>query len=244
MTNPHSASASGSWLSIETSSEACSVALRIVGDTRERFELAPRRHAELILPMMLSLLAEAELTLGQLDGIAFGRGPGSFTSLRIGIGVVQGLAWGSDLPVVPVSSLAAVAQTAVDQLAGRQGLESQIRRVSVAMDARMKEVYCANFDVDSNGFVYLSGGEQVCPPANVRAEGAAEVCAAGNGFERYPELEKLGAELGLCMPDCWPRASAVSSLADKWLEHNSPLPAEQAQPVYIRNQVAVKPHIA
>jgi len=105
-------------------------------------------------------------------------------------------------------------------------------------------VYCANFDVDSNGFVYLSGGEQVCPPANVRAEGAAEVCAAGNGFERYPELEKLGAELGLCMPDCWPRASAVSSLADKWLEHNSPLPAEQAQPVYIRNQVAVKPHIA
>ena len=99
MTNPHSASASGSWLSIETSSEACSVALRIVGDTRERFELAPRRHAELILPMMLSLLAEAELTLGQLDGIAFGRGPGSFTSLRIGIGVVQGLAWGSDLPV-------------------------------------------------------------------------------------------------------------------------------------------------
>ncbi len=244
MTNPHSASASGSWLSIETSSEACSVALRIVGDTRERFELAPRRHAELILPMMLSLLAEAELTLGQLDGIAFGRGPGSFTSLRIGIGVVQGLAWGSDLPVVPVSSLAAVAQTAVDQLAGRQGLESQIRRVSVAMDARMKEVYCANFDVDSNGFVYLSGGEQVCPPASVRAEGAAEVCAAGNGFERYPELEKLGAELGLCMPDCWPRASAVSSLADKWLEHNSPLPAEQAQPVYIRNQVAVKPHIA
>ena len=244
MTNPHSASASGSWLSIETSSEACSVALRIDGDTRERFELAPRRHAELILPMMLSLLAEAELTLGQLDGIAFGRGPGSFTSLRIGIGVVQGLAWGSDLPVVPVSSLAAVAQTAVDQLAGRQGLDSQIRRVSVAMDARMKEVYCANFDVDSNGFVYLSGGEQVCPPANVRAEGAAEVCAAGNGFERYPELEKLGAELGLCMPDCWPRASAVSSLADKWLEHNSPLPAEQAQPVYIRNQVAVKPHIA
>jgi len=244
MTNPHSASASGSWLSIETSSEACSVALRIDGDTRERFELAPRRHAELILPMMLSLLAEAELTLGQLDGIAFGRGPGSFTSLRIGIGVVQGLAWGSDLPVVPVSSLAAVAQTAVNQLAGRQGLESQIRRVSVAMDARMKEVYCANFDVDSNGFVYLSGGEQVCPPANVRAEGAAEVCAAGNGFERYPELEKLGAELGLCMPDCWPRASAVSSLADKWLEHNSPLPAEQAQPVYIRNQVAVKPHIA
>ena len=244
MTSSHSASVSGSWLSIETSSEACSVALRINTETRERFELASRRHAELILPMVLSLLAEAELAPGQLDGIAFGRGPGSFTSLRIGIGVVQGLAWGSDLPVAPVSSLAAVAQTAIDQLALGQGHEPEIRRVCVAMDARLKEVYFANFEVDSHGLVNLSGGEQVCPPANVRAgaraDDAAEVCAAGNGFERYPELEILGTDLGLCIADCWPRASAVSRLAGKWLEHNSPLPAEQAQPVYIRNQVAVK----
>ena len=244
MTSPHSAAASGSWLSIETSSEACSVALRINAETRERFELAPRRHAELILPMVSSLLAEAELALGQLDGIAFGRGPGSFTSLRIGIGVVQGLAWGQDLPVVPVSSLAAVAQTAIDQLSVMPGPEPEIRRVCVAMDARMKEVYHANFEVDSDGLVTLSGGEQVCLPANVRSDArvqsAAEVCAAGNGFERYPELEKLGGELGLCLPECWPRAVAVSRLADKWMEHNSPLPADQAQPVYIRNQVAVK----
>jgi len=244
MTSLHSASHSGSWLSIETSSEACSVALRINSETREKFELAPRRHAELILPMVLSLLAEAELALGQLDGIAFGRGPGSFTSLRIGIGVVQGLAWGQDLPVVPVSSLAAVSQTAIGQLSVRQGPEPEIRRVCVAMDARMKEVYHANFEANSNGLVNLSGEEQVCPPAgvrpDVRLEGSAEVCAAGNGFERYPELEKLGAELGICLPDCWPRASAVSRLADKWLQHNSPLPADQAQPVYIRNQVAIK----
>jgi tRNA threonylcarbamoyladenosine biosynthesis protein TsaB len=248
MKSPYSASASGSWLSIETSSEACSVALRIDGTIREKFEHAPRRHAELLLPMVLSLLAEAELTLSQLDGIAFGRGPGSFTSLRIGIGVVQGLAWGSDLPVAPVSSLAAVAQTVLDQLVRLRSPEPKIRRVCVAMDARMKEVYCANFDVEADRIVNLSGGEQVCPPSyvlsGIRAESAAEVCAAGNGFERYPELEKLGTELGLCIPECWPRASAVSRLADQWLEHNSPLPADQAQPVYLRNQVAVKPHIA
>jgi len=219
------------------------VALSIFGETQEKFELAPRRHAELILPMVRSLLAEAELALGQLDGIAFGRGPGSFTSLRIGIGVVQGLAWGADLPVVPVSSLAAVAQAAL-----AQGLPPGVCRICVAMDARMQEVYTANFEVDADGFVIPSGEEKVCPPDDVhpeaegvRPDGAVEVCAAGNGFELYPELEKLAGELGFCIPDCWPRASAISYLAARWLESNKPLPAAQAQPVYIRNQVAIKP---
>jgi len=231
-------------LSIETSTESCSVALSIGENLWEKFEHAPRRHAELILPMVRSLLTEAELALGQLDAIAFGRGPGSFTSLRIGIGVVQGLAWGADLPVVPVSSLAAVTQAAVER-----GLSPGVCRVCVAMDARMQEVYTANFHLDVDGFVIPSGEEQVCPPddvctedaAGVRPEGAAGVCAAGNGFEVYPELEKLAGELGLYVPDCWPRAAAISRLAARWLENNKPLPAAQAQPVYIRNQVAIKP---
>lgn len=231
-------------LSIETSAECCSVALSDGEDTREKYEHAPRRHAELILPMVRSLLAEAELALGQLGGIAFGRGPGSFTSLRIGIGVVQGLAWGADLPVVPVSSLAAVAQAACDR-----GLPPGVGRVCVAMDARMQEVYTANFEVDADGFVIPSGEEQVCPPGYIRTEhaawlhpeGTAGVCAAGNGFEVYPELEKLAGELGFYLSDCWPRASAISRLAARWLENNQPLPAAQAQPVYIRNQVAIKP---
>lgn len=212
------------------------MALSIFGNLREKFEHAPRRHAELILPMVRSLLGDAELAVGQLDGIAFGRGPGSFTSLRIGIGVVQGLAWGADLPVVPVSSLAAVAQAALDR-----DLPPGIDRICVAMDARMQEVYTANFDVDADGLVVLSGEEQVCPPPGVRPEGAAGVCAAGNGFEVYPELEKLAGKLGFCIPDCWPRAGAVSRLAARWLESNQPLPAAQAQPVYIRNLVAIKP---
>ena len=223
-------------LSIETSAESCSVALSVFDNTREKFEHAPRRHAELILPMVSSLLAEAELEPGQLDGIAFGRGPGSFTSLRIGIGVVQGLAWGADLPVVPVSSLAAVAQAALER-----GLPPGVRRICVAMDARMQEVYTADFEVDADGFVILSGEERVCPPGDVQAQGTVDVCAAGNGFEVYPELEKLAGELGHCLPDCWPRAGVVSRLAARWLESNKPLPAAQAQPVYIRNKVANKP---
>ncbi len=223
-------------LSIETSAECCSVALSIGANTWEKFEHAPRRHAELILPMVRSLLGEAELALGQLDGIAFGRGPGSFTGLRIGIGVVQGLAWGADLPVVPVSSLAAVAQVALER-----SPSSGVCRVCVAMDARMQEVYTANFAVDVDGFVIPSGEEQVCPPGKVRPEGTAGVCAAGNGFEIYPELEELSRGLQICIRDCWPRAGAISQLAARWLENNQPLPAALAQPVYIRNQIAIKP---
>ena len=102
-------------LAIETATETCSVALSINGEVMELYEHAPRQHAELLLPWVRQLLAEAGLTFNSLDGIAFSRGPGSFTSLRIGIGVVQGLAWASDLPVVPVSSLAATAQAAVGE---------------------------------------------------------------------------------------------------------------------------------
>ncbi len=223
-------------LSIETSADSCSVALSTGEATREKFELAPRRHAELILPMVRSLLAEAGWVLGQLDCIAFGRGPGSFTSLRIGIGVVQGLAWGADLPVVPVSSLAAVAQAAFEQ-----NLPPGVRHICVAMDARMQEVYTANFQVDGEGFVVSSGEERVCLPGDVGFEAANGICVVGNGFEKYPELEKPAGNAGLYVADCWPRARAVSHLAMRWLKHNKPLAAALAQPVYIRNQVAIKP---
>ena len=102
-------------LAIDTSTEACSAALVVNGELSFRYEFAPRRHAELILPMIDDLLADAELSLTQLDGLGFGRGPGAFTGVRIATGVIQGLALSADLPVVPISSLAALAQGAKDK---------------------------------------------------------------------------------------------------------------------------------
>jgi len=222
-------------LAIETSAEACSVALHCDGDIRVFFEHAPMRHAELLLPAVQKLLNEGGVSLGQLDAIAFGRGPGSFTSLRIGIGVVQGLAWGVDIPVVPVSSLAAAAQDAAELAS------CSVSSICVALDARMEEVYTAHFSPGSNGIVVADGEERVCAPGLVTAPGAGRFVAAGNGFERFGELHRLASSAVECYPDITPRAETVCKLALDWLTRNEPLPAAMAQPVYVRNKVADKP---
>lgn len=222
-------------LGIETSAEACSIAVHCEGETRVFFEHAPRRHAELLLPAIKRLLDQAGMNLKNLDAIAFGRGPGSFTSLRIGIGVVQGLAWGAGLSVVPVSSLAAVAQFSVDN--SSSGLSS----VCVATDARMQEVYTANFSCGADGIVALSGQERVCSSEQVTVPGEEPFIAAGNGFERFPELDELAARAAESCPDVVPRAETICKLALHWLNQNDALPAGMAQPVYVRNNVATKP---
>jgi len=224
-----------SLLAVETSAEACSVALLLDEETTVFFEHSAMRHAELLLPAITGLLENADIGLSQLDAIAFGRGPGSFTSLRIGIGVVQGLAWGADIPVVPVSSLAAIAQDAADAAA------SEARLICIAVDARMGEVYTANFRTGENGIVVADGGERVCPPAEVDSIESDSFIAAGNGFERFSELAGLGSNAAECFPAEVPRAETIARLAIDWLSDNSPLPAGLAQPVYVRNKVAVKP---
>ena len=135
-------------LAIETAFESFSVALRLGGETLERSRVAPREHASLLLPWTEELLAESGMTLGALDAFAFSRGPGSFTSLRIGIGVAQGLAWGADLPVAPVSSLLATAQAGLPQ----SGPENAV----IAMDARMDEVFACRATT-GNGLAVLLG---------------------------------------------------------------------------------------
>ena len=222
-------------LAIETSAEACSVALCCDGDSRIFFENAPMRHAELLLPAVQALMAEAGIQLAQLEAIAFGRGPGSFTSLRIGIGVVQGLAWGAEIPVVPVSSLAAVAQDAADIT------DSSAAAICIALDARMQEVYTANFRRGSTGMVVADGAERVCVPGQVKAPGDAQFIVAGNGFERFGELGQLVSSSAECLPDLKPRAETVCKLALDWLTYNEPIPAGMAQPVYVRNNVATRP---
>ena len=140
-------------LALDTATEACSAALLIDGEIRERFEIAPRAHARLLLPMLEDLLAEAGLKPAQLDAIAFGRGPGSFTGLRIAASVAQGIAFAADLPVLPVSTLAALAWPALRAARADQ--------VFAAIDARMGEIYCAGFGLAAQGELLMLSEEQV-----------------------------------------------------------------------------------
>jgi tRNA threonylcarbamoyladenosine biosynthesis protein TsaB len=218
-------------LAIETATEAVSVALSINGQVLERYEHAPRKHAELLLPWVQALMAEAGVGFSSLDAIAFSRGPGSFTSLRIGIGIVQGLAWASDRPVVPVSSLAATAQSVL-----HLGVHSAL----VALDARMNEVFTGMFEDDGNGIMKAVGAEKVCSPADIQLPVNAETHGVGIGFERYEGLDTLATGLVAVHTDCWPKASCVIELAQDWLATHDALPAELAQPVYLRNNVAKK----
>ena len=218
-------------LAIETATETVSVALDINGEVIERYEHAPRKHAELLLPWVESVLAEAGIGFSALAAITFSRGPGSFTSLRIGIGIVQGLAWASDCPVIPVSSLAATAQSAVGE-----GVGSAL----VALDARMNEVFTGFFEADSSGIMLPVGEERVCAPEDVRLPVDTETYGVGIGFSRYPELKGLAGNLKGVLVDTWPRASCVLQLAQAWLTTNDALPVEMAQPVYLRDNVAKK----
>lgn len=218
-------------LAIETATETCSVALAVNGEVLQRYRHAPRQHAELLLPWVQELMAEAGFGFGALDAIAFSRGPGSFTSLRIGIGVVQGLAWASACPVVPVSSLAATAQVAANS-----GVETAL----VALDARMSEVFTGLYRLNDSGIMTLDGEEAVCSPELVPAVTEQGVYGVGIGFERYPSLLEQPEALAGVKADTWPDAVAVLKLAQAWLLSNKALPAELAQPVYLRDNVAKK----
>ena len=165
-------------LAIDTVTEACSAALWLDGEVQERFELAPRRHTTLILPMVQQLLADSGLSLSQLDALAVDRGPGSFTGVRIGTGVVQGLAYAVDLPVVPVSSLATLAQAVWQKL--------QHEHVLALIDARMQEVYWARYEFVEKEMV-LVGEERVDPLAQVSMVEGPTVYCVGSGSRLYQE---------------------------------------------------------
>lgn len=218
-------------LALDTSTEACSAALFVGNDVNELYELAPRAHGTLILSMVDRLLAEAELRVGQLDAIAFGRGPGAFTGVRIATGVVQGIAFGADLPVVPVSSLAALAQGAYRR--------DQHEAICAAIDARMNEVYWAAFKV-KDGLVYPCAEERVCPPEQVpRLQGGGRWFGAGSGWATYGEVLETGYFDVLAGFDgaCFPHAQDVGRLALSEMVRGEYVSAERAMPVYLRDQV-------
>ncbi len=216
-------------LAIETATEACSAALWLDGDIRERFEFAPRRHTELILPMVDSLLAEAGLSCADMDGFVYGCGPGSFTGVRIATGVVQGLALAADRPVLGVSTLAALAQT----LFGRD------QPVLAALDARMNEVYWGCY-VPAEGGVQLQGTEHVSPPEAVPLPEPRQWLAAGSGWHSYADrLQARLPELDInVVADFWPRAAASVALAARDWTAGKAVAAAQARPTYLRDRVA------
>ena len=216
-------------LAIDTATEACSAALYIDGNILEKYEVAPRQHAELILPMIDALLAEAELELASLDGLAFGRGPGAFTGLRIATGIIQGLAFASDLPVVPVSTLAAMAQ----------GVANQSNTILSAIDARMGEIYWAIFTVGNDGLVKPQTDEQVSKPDTLNIDIKTECFGVGTGWGTFEEA--LSIQVGDSLTGfeklCYPRASNILTLAKKEFETGNTVSATEALPVYLRNKV-------
>ncbi|MFO7639918.1 MAG: tRNA (adenosine(37)-N6)-threonylcarbamoyltransferase complex dimerization subunit type 1 TsaB [Candidatus Competibacteraceae bacterium] len=218
-------------LALETATEACSAAVWVDGAVLERYELAPRRHAALILPMIDSVLAEAGLRAIQLDAIAFGRGPGAFTGVRIAVGIVQGIAFAADLPVVPVSTLAALALGAAR--------ETGQTRIAAALDARMGEVYWGCY-ASSGADAELLGEEWVIPPATVSAP-PGEWFGAGSGWATYGALLSRRLTVGGWLSECYPHAGDVARLAADPRRRGDWMDAERALPVYLRNQVVAKP---
>lgn len=217
-------------LALETATEACSAALLVGDEVLERYQVSPRGHSQLILPMIDELLAEADLVIGQVDGIAFGRGPGAFTGLRIAVGVTQGIAFAADLPVVPVSTLAALAQ----------GCEAD--RVLAAIDARMDEVYWGIYQRNSGGLMTIQGKELVVSPGEVSLPEDHDWYGAGSGWESYRSTltEQCGQQLAGLDGQRLPRAGEVARLGAAYFQAGGMVSAEQAMPVYLRDQVAWK----
>jgi tRNA threonylcarbamoyladenosine biosynthesis protein TsaB len=220
-------------LALDTSTEACSVALQYNDQRLTLDEVCPQQHSKRILPMVQQLLAELGLALNQLDGIVFGRGPGSFTGVRIGVGVTQGLAFGADLPVFGVSTLQAMAQAAVRL--------HQATQVIAAIDARMAEVYLALYQQGADGLMHAIGDELARKPADLPALTLqGNIWAVGTGLVTYRDAFTqwaAGQQLQISDQVLLPSAQDMLTLAMPAWQQQLFVAAEQAEPVYVRDEV-------
>jgi tRNA threonylcarbamoyladenosine biosynthesis protein TsaB len=215
-------------LALDTATEACSVALLHEGRVYSRYEVIPRLHAQRVLPMVQEVLAEAGIALDAVEAIAFGRGPGAFTGVRIAVGVVQGLAFALGRPVLPISNLAVMAQ--------RAHREQGVSQVATAIDARMDELYWGCYRLE-DGEMRLAGVEAVLPPEQVAlprgAEGEWFGAGTGWSFAARIPVAVGGMDAGLL-----PHAEDLLILATFAWARGEGVDAEQAQPVYLRDNVA------
>ena len=213
-------------LALETSTELGSCALWRDGEIVERRCPSGRSHSETLLPLVRELLAEAGCSVGQLDAIAFGVGPGAFTGLRIACGAAQGLAVAGDIPLLPVTSLEAMAS-----LSGAE-------RVIALLDARMGEVYSGHYQRSADGYL-LQGEIRVSPPADVLLPAAPDWLACGNAIAAYPVLQQRLTEAGVALlPGILPTAAALVRLAAPRVARGEGIDAALAAPLYIRDKVA------
>ena len=215
-------------LAIETSTEACSVAVYADGQVFARHELAPRRHTQLVLPWADELLAEAGLAKSQLDAIAVGRGPGAFTGVRLAIALVQGLALALDRPVLPVSTLAVLA------------MQGQGNNILAAIDARMGEIYLGTFARDADGLVSAAGPEILCAPSDAPIPDAS-IQGVGSGFAAGDGalVTRLGEQLPGFDANALPHARDLASLAVRAWQRGEAIAADALEPAYLRDKVAL-----
>jgi tRNA threonylcarbamoyladenosine biosynthesis protein TsaB len=223
-------------LALDTATECCSAALLLEGRLLSRETELARGHAERILPMIDELLGEAGIGLRELHAIAFGRGPGSFTGVRLAASIAQGLAFGSGRGVIAISDLRALAQRVFDE-------DGAVTRALVCNDARMREVYWGCFERGSDGLADPRSPERVGPPESVELPPAWEDAAGvGRGFTAYPGLRALA---GVAVRGNWdrllPRADEIARLAVPDLAAGRLLAPEAAVPVYLRDDVARPP---
>ena len=215
-------------LAIETSTEACSIAVLADGAVIERFEIAPRRHTELALPWAEALLAEAGIAKSQLDAIAVGRGPGAFTGVRLAIALAQGIALALDRPLLPVSTLAALA------------MRSPGERIVAAIDARMGEIYVATFQRDGDDVVATSDEIVIAPEAYIPPDGMGWH-GVGTGFAtaEHALAMRLQAKLSAVDAAALPHAADVARLGALAFARGEAIAPEHIEPAYLRNNVAL-----
>jgi len=218
-------------LAIDTVTEMCSVAVAANGGQWQDSKLVRQSHTDVILPMINNVLESAGVQLRDMDAIAFTRGPGSFTGLRICAGITQGLALAYDLPVVPVSSLAVLAQGAWRQ--------AQAEQVLACIDARRGEVYWACYQLQ-DGLMQLMGVEKVSPPEQVQATGSKQWYGAGTGFATFQaELNSNPlVTLSSIQAESYPLAEDVLPFAMQAVSKREYVDAGAALPVYLRDNVA------
>jgi len=218
-------------LAIDAATEACSVALDYNGQQYHRFEVCPQQHSQRILPLVDEVLKQAGVKLAQLDAIAFSTGPGSFTGVRIGVSVAQGLAFGADLPMIAVSTLQTMAQGAIRL--------NDAKAINVAIDARMGEIYTNEYR-NCDGIAEPVASDCVIKPQEVDYQITDSVHCAGTGWQSYPA--QLAAKVAQYMNTevLYPDALDMLVLAQRAVAQGEQVQASQAQPVYVRDTVTWK----